>query len=42
MSKMELAGKKYSFNSLLSLAGYLKAKAQGKSFKNPIILASGL
>jgi len=41
-SKMELAGKKFSFNSLLSLAGLLKAKSQGKNIKNPIILASGL
>jgi threonine synthase len=40
--KLQMSGKKYSFNSLLSLAGFLKAKAKGVRINNPIILASGL
>jgi threonine synthase len=40
--KMLRNGKDFSFNSLLGLAGLLKAKSQGKKINNPIILASGL
>ena len=40
--KLLISGKDYSYNSLLGLAGYLKAKNQGEKIQNPIILASGL
>jgi len=40
--KMLVSRKEYSYNSLLGLAGFLKAKSQGEKIQNPIILASGL
>jgi threonine synthase len=40
--KMLISRKDFSYNSLLGLAGYLKAKAHGEKIQNPIILASGL
>ena len=40
--KIRHTGKDFSFNSLLGLAGLLKAKKQNKKIKNQIILASGL
>jgi len=39
---VEKQGLSYSYNSLLSLAGLLKAQTQGIELLNPVVIASGL